>query len=627
MVEMPHTYTITTVASGVGLLRGAGVVTALVLALGCTGEIAGADDESGTSGGSSVPQAGQGTGTGGVGSGSGAAVGGSVSSPGAGAPSSAGAPPTGTGGAGSEPTPMVGDTELEKDCASFNGVVSAGVSKLRRMTRDQFNNTVRDLIGATGKPADALAPDEKMGPFHSNAIAPITDLVVQQHQETARTLATEAKARMATIAPCDLAADTGTTCATRFVTEFGLKAFRRPLAAEEVTAYVGLYNVGKAGTGGAANGFRLVLETMLQSPAFLYHSEVGAMGTPQAAPVLATSYELASRISYFLWNSMPDAALFAKAAAGALTQPTEVSAQVERMLSDPKAGPTIALFHRQWLDLEELPIKQKDPAVYPKYSAAVASAMLEETNLFTDHVIRKGDGLLKTLLTSNLAFPQGELFGIYGVAQPAGYTVGTPVQLDATKRAGLLTQAAFLTRNAHNNQSSPVHRGILVRENLFCSPLQPPPAGVSTTPPPPSPSTTTRERFEKHVEDSTCAGCHSLIDGLGVGFEHYDAVGAYRTQDGLGQVDATGNVVGTDVAGAFAGAVELANKLAGSKDIENCVVNQWFRFSLGRIETKNDACSIKSIRQGFRASGGNVRTLLAQVAVSDAFRYVRSQEK
>lgn len=627
MVEMPHTYTIPTVGSGVRLLRGAGVLSALVLALGCTGEIAGADDESGTSGGSSIPQAGQGTGTGGVGSGSGAAVGGAVSNPGGGAPSGGGAPPTTTGGGTSAPTAMPTDTKLDQDCASFNGAVSAGVTKLRRLTRDQFNNTVRDLIGATGKPADALAPDEKMGPFHSNAIAPITDLVVQQHQETARTLATEARARMATIAPCDLAADTGTTCATRFVTEFGLKAFRRPLDAAEVTAYVGLYNVGKAGTGGAANGFRLVLETMLQSPAFLYHSDVGANGTPQGTPSLATSYELASRISYFLWNTMPDAALFTKAASGALAQPTAVSAEVDRMLKDDKAGATIALFHRQWLDLEELPTKTKDPTLYPNFSPAVAAAMLQETSLFTDHVVRKGDGLLKTLLTSNVAFPQGELFGIYGVAQPGGYTAGTPVMLDATKRAGLLTQAAFLTRNAHGNQTSPIHRGIVVRENLLCQPIPAPPPGVSTGVAVPTPATTTRQRFEQHSTDPSCAACHQLIDPLGVGFEHYDAVGAYRTQDGIGQVDATGNVVEADVAGAFKGGVELANKLAASKQVENCVVNQWFRFSLGRIETQNDACSIKSIREGFRASGGNIRTLLAQVAVSDAFRYVRSQEK
>lgn len=627
MVEMPHTYTIPTVGSGVRLLRGTGVVTALVMALGCTGEIAGGDDDqAGVSGGSSVPQAGQGAG--GIGSGSGAAVGGggAVSTPGGGA-TDGGTPPVGTAGGGSVPAPMAGDMQLEKDCASFAGNVSAGVTKLRRLTRDQFNNTVRDLIGATGKPADALAPDEKMGPFHSNAIAPITDLVVQQHQETARTLATEARARMATIAPCDLAADTGTTCATRFVTEFGLKAFRRPLDAAEVTAYVGLYNVGKAGTGGAANGFRLVLETMLQSPAFLYHSDVGASGVPQGTPSLANSYELASRISYFLWNTMPDAALFTKAAAGALAQPAAVTAEVDRMLKDDKAGATIALFHRQWLDLEELPTKTKDSTLYPNFSPAVASAMLQETSHFTDHVVRKGDGLLKTLLTSNVAFPQGELFRIYGVAQPGGYTAGTPVMLDATKRAGLLTQAAFLTRNASNNQSSPVHRGIVVRENLLCQPIPPPPPGVSTGVAVPTPATTTRQRYEQHSTDPTCASCHLLIDPVGVGFENFDAVGAYRTQDGLGMVDSTGEIAASDVAGKYSGAVELANKLAASKDVENCVVNQWFRFSLGRIETQNDACSIKSIRDGFRASGGNIRTLLAQVAVSDAFRYVRSQEK
>ena len=289
-----------------------------------------------------------------------------------------------------------------------NGMLNAGLTPARRLTRDQFNNTVRDLLGATGTPADGLALDEKIGPFNSNAIAPVDATLVQQHQEVAAKLADAAKARMAQIAPCDLNADTGTstTCATRFVTEFGKRAYRRPLEASEVSAYVALYTLGKQGNG-VANGFRLVVEAMLQSPFFLYHHDVGTTGTPQAGTVAVTPYELASRLSYFLWNTMPDDTLFARATDGTLATDSVLNGEVQRMLASDKAAGTIALFHRQWLDVTELLEQAKIPAVYPRYNAALGDAMMQELAMFSDYVVRRGDGLLKTLLTSKVAFPQG----------------------------------------------------------------------------------------------------------------------------------------------------------------------------------------------------------------------------
>src|SRR6185369_10152416 len=270
------------------------------------------------------------------------------------------------------------------------------------------------------------------------------------------------------------------------------------------------------------------------------------------------------------------------------------------------------------LDVGDLADQPKDPTLYPRYDAALTSAMSDELAMFTDSVIRGGDGRLETLLTSSTAFPQGGLFDVYGVAQPAGFTVGTPVTLPAGQRAGLLTQAAFLARWAHADQSSPVHRGKLVRLNVICGHVDPPPPGVNTTPPPPSPVTSTRQRFAQHSTDLVCASCHQLMDPIGLGFEHYDAVGAYRDTDGLGTVDATGQILssGPDLAGTFDGALELAQKLARSTEVESCVASQWFRFSMGRMESTDDACSIKEVRDGFRASGGNVRALLARIALS-----------
>jgi hypothetical protein len=540
----------------------------------------------------------------------------------------AGGSVTGAAGAGASISTGTGGTvdPVVMNCMASNGMLNAGLTPARRLTRDQFNNTVRDLIGATGTPADALAPDEKIGPFNSNAIAPVDDTLVQQHAELAASLALAAKPRMAQISPCDLNSDTGTstTCATRFVTELGKRAYRRPLEASEISAYVSLYTLGKQGAD-AANAFRLVVEAMLQSPFFLYHHDVGATGAPQAGTVAVTPYELASRLSYFLWNTMPDDTLFARAADGTLATDSVLTSEVQRMLTSDKAAATIALFHRQWLDVTDLPDQAKDPTVYPRYNAALGDAMMQELAMFSDYVVRKGDGLLKTLLTSNVAFPQGGLFSLYGVSQPAGFTVGMPVTLDASQRAGILTQAAFLTRWAHGDQTSPVHRGKLVRLNVMCGYVPPPPQNANTNPPVPSAATSTRERFVQHDADPNCATCHQLMDPIGLGFETFDGIGAFRTMDGAGPIDATGNIIsaGPDLDGAFNGPVALAQRLADSQVVSNCMVNQWFRYSMGRMETTNDACSIQGIRQAFDASGGNIRELLARVALSPAFRNVR----
>lgn len=520
--------------------------------------------------------------------------------------------------------PSGGTDELATTCASFNGQLNVGTTRLRRLTRSQFNNTVRDLIGATGDPAASISPDERIGPFNSNAIAPITSLIVEQHMEVAKLLAADAVTRQSTLSPCDLAADVDATCASQFVAAFGLRAFRRPLSTDEVSDYLALYRVGAEA--GAQNGFRLVVEAMLQSPFFLYHVDVGTSGVPSATPVALAPYEVAARLSYFLWNSLPDGQLFDAASAGSLSEPATIRTQVDRMLKDARAGDTIGLFHRQWLGLEDLAAREKDTAAFPEYNADLAALMLKENAVFADYVIRQGEATLSQLLTADFGFPEGGLFGVYGVAQPSGFTPGTKVAFDPAQRAGILTQAALMSRNAHRDQTSPILRGIVIRENVLCQTLEPPPVGVVTTPPSFDPATSTRERYAQHVADPTCAGCHALIDPMGLAFENYDPIGKYRTMDGLGPVDASGNAtaVAQDLAGPFANGVELAKKFAKSRQVADCLANQWFRFSLGRIESRDDACSIRSIHDGFSASGGNIRLLLAEIAASQAFRSVRA---
>lgn len=528
---------------------------------------------------------------------------------------------TGTGGAAEE---VLGGSREEVEAACDPTLaLDLGVTKLRRLTKDQLNHSLRDLFGASFVDyATVLAPDESVGPFHSNSIAPVTDLIVQQLSEVAATASADAVTMSTNFVPCDLAADTTTACASQFVESFASRAFRRPVTAEEETALVNLYVLGRDGTS-PQRGLDLVLQSILQSGSFLYLADSGISGTPSAVPEAVTAHTLASRLSYFLWNSIPDASLKAAADDGSLVDEAVYSAQVARMLLDPKAQESISLFHERWLDVADLPGKEKDSGRYPQYNAGLAQEMLNDQATFVNEIILKGDGLLSTLLSSPTAYPSAVLAGVYGVAAPA--TAGAAVALPPEQRGGLLTQPAFLAAHARSLDSSPVHRGLAVRENVLCDTIEPPPPGVSTDLPEKTEATTTREQFAEHLASITCATCHTKMDPIGLAFEHYDAIGGWRELDGTATIDATGEVLesGEDVSGMFDGVMELSAKLAQSTSVSDCTARQWFRFALNRLESESDACSMLGLFEDFEASGGNVRTLITQIAMSDAFRNVR----
>ncbi len=563
----------------------------LATALGCTGTVtvpAPVQRDTGSSGGTTSNAAG------------------TSGSSGAGAKSSGGST-SGSSGTTNDPT--------AEACAKQTGAaLKVGRSRLSRLTRTQLDHTLRDLLGVAGSPSSALTPDETVGPFASNALAVVTDLIVEQHQELAAKVALDAQSRRAKITPCDLAS--GDACVKTFITTFGAKAYRRPLLDDEIAAYTALYGVG----GTPDDGFRLVLEAMLQSPFFLYHADVGPTGTPSAMPVSLTSYELASRLSYFIWDSMPDQALFDLAAKDGLDDDATLRDQVTRMLADPRAKDAVPLFHLQWLDISAAQLGSLASA-----QPALAEAMLAEASDFSNHVILAGDGRLSTLFTAPYSYPRGALFDIYGLSKPASFTDGTQVMLDGTERAGLLTQAGFLVKHYRGDQEgSVVHRGITIRENLLCTPIDPPPANVMATPLPPVAGTTARDRFAAH-ETGSCAGCHTQMDPIGLAFENYDGLGRYRTTDGGVTIDASGEIVdGGDLTGSFTGVVELGQKLAQSRTVADCAATQWFRFALGRIEAPDDACTLKALHDGFAASGYDVRALITTLVLSDAFRHVRA---
>lgn len=536
---------------------------------------------------------------------------------------SAGGDSSGEGPGGDSGDPDSGDSP-QAQCAD----PQVGDQPLRRLTRVQYTNSVRDLIGIDTDVAEGFPVDERIGAFESNAVAPISNLAVEQYMDAAETLAVEALAlQRDALLPCDPALDGEDACAETFVRTFGARAHRRPLTEEDVAMYLSLYDSGQA-EDGFDGGIRLVLQGMLQSPYFLYHVEIGGQSDApnDAETIVAVSeHELASRLSFYLWGSMPDEALFAAADAGTLADPEELRAQAERMLAHPRAAETIASFHEQWLHVDDMTAVDKDPVVFPEFDEALKGAMQREVGDFASYVIREGDANLRTLLTGSFTVSDDPaLLELYGVEAPVGHVSGEPIELDPTERAGLLTQPALLAKAAHVEQSSPVHRGVVVRQNFLCQMLPAPPDDVDDTPPDPDPDATTRERFHEHTADPACAGCHVLIDGLGFGFENYDAIGSWRTDEGGLPIDASGEIVGTSNADqTFDGAVELAGILAGSPDVQRCVSEQWFSYALGRVAGDEDACSTDAIYEAFAASDLDVRSLIIAVVTSDAFRYRR----
>ncbi len=492
---------------------------------------------------------------------------------------------------------------------------------LRRLTREQYENTVRDLLGLQTSVTVGFVPDDRVGPFASNSTVPVTELQLEKYRDAAEQLATSALSNLDALLPCDPEPDPS-ACAAEFVTTFGARAYRRPLHPEEAEALLDVYEHGAA-DGGFPEGIRLVIQAALQSPNFLYLLE---LGEPGDGPVVELDdYELASRLSYLLTNTMPDDELFALAAEGVLRDRDVLAAQALRLLDSERSTAALVSFHQQWLGLPKLEGAEKDPGYFEGFDEDLKGAMVDELARFVEYVFHEDDGRLETLLTAEYGFPTGRLFEVYGIDPSWAHEDGR-VDFPEGQRSGLLTHAGVLAAFAHRNRTSPVHRGLLVRENLLCHEMPPPPPDVNNTLPEPDPDVSEQELLRQHRENPACAGCHNLIDPIGFTFEHYDGVGRWRDKDGKFEIDSTGELTGTDVDGPIDGVPDLAGRLAVSDDVKACVATQWFRFALGRKHDEElDACSHAVVADALESSDGDVRQMLVALVTSDAFRYRRAE--
>ncbi len=493
-----------------------------------------------------------------------------------------------------------------------------GTAPLRRLTHREYDATIRDLLGDDSNPSQLLPTDAAATGFDTKASAQqINATLAEAYMRAAEDVAARAVVDTAVLLPCDPAPDE-LACGHAFVGSFGPRVFRRPLAPDELSRYQTLFDNAHA-SWGFDKAVELVVQAMLQSPSFLFRLEFGLPEDAGEPLVRLTSWETASRLSYLLWGTMPDEDLFAAAAEDRLGTPEELAAQADRMLDDPRARGLVGAFHRQWLGLDGLAISNKNPATYPQWSPELAASMATETTMLLEHVVFDGAGDFATLLRADYTFVDSSLAALYDVAGPQGNAFAR-VELPADRRAGLLTHASLLALSGKPDQSSPVLRGQLVRERLLCESLPEPPPNVDTTPPEVDPDASTRERFEQHTSDPSCAACHRLIDPVGFGLEHYDGIGVWRDQDGGAPVDASGVLVIADQSIEFDGAIELGDLLATHPNARDCFVAKWFEFGHGRAPDLGDSCTIEGLRAGLEAADGDVRSLLVALTQTDAFR-------
>lgn len=465
---------------------------------------------------------------------------------------------------------------------------------MRFLTRAEYDHTIADLLGDGLDPTTAFPPDDAAGGYYANSTLAPSQTQLEAFIDAAQNLGIVAVAdRLDRFVDC-APADAG--CAESFVREFGSKAFRRPLEDAEVAAYVGDFDA-LAPDQGPEVALQVVAASMLASPHFLYIAQRSELPDDTAH-----AYDLASRLSYFLWSTMPDDELLAAAAAGDLSTAEGVQAQVRRMIEDDRASQMLGSFATQWLEVSALAdTTTKSPELFPEWTPALAEAAEREAAELLRHVVRDGDGTLQSLLTSRQAYVDADLAALYGVPAPAGGEGW--VELPEGERSGALTRAALLARHSHAEDNSWVHRGKLVRERLLCGELPPPPPVADDSP----------INDDSRLQDPMCMGCHTLMDPIGVGFEGYDPVGRYVGGSAPGQVE------GIDAA-VFDGALELSANLATAPEVTACFAEQMYRYANRRALEDGDACRVEAMSAAFVETEGDIVELIVAIATADTFR-------
>jgi hypothetical protein len=602
-----------------------GVAILAMLCSGCTATIAeppgrggprttggggaGTDNTTGTSGTTTTGSGGATTGSGGATTGSGGATtgsGGATTGSGGATGGAGGTSGAGGAGGGVTPPPPAG--------------TDPGRVTLHRLNRVEYNNTVRDLLGTARAPADDFPIDDRGNGFDNLAdVLTLSPLHIDNYYAAAVALVDEALAtasQRSKLVTCDLVAQ-GAACARRVLEAFAPLAWRRPAAIPEIDALMASVTLATTQGDTVEQGLKIALRGVLMSPHFVFRVENDPSPT-SSAPHPLEQYEIASRLSYFIWSSMPDAELFAAAKAGTLNQTASLQTQVTRMLGSPKASALTDNFAGQWLYTRQISDAAPDPKLFPTFDDGLRAAMKLEMEAMFREVIANGMAANK-LLTADFTFANDRLAKHYGLPAP-GSATPVKVSLAGTPRVGILSQGGFLTVTSHENRTSPVLRGKWVMNQLLCLSVPPPPPDVNVTLDPAKATGTLRQQMEAHRANPACVACHKVMDPIGLGLENFDAIGIYRTTDNNLPIDATGELPDGRM---FNGSQQLATLVASDMNFGRCLAEQLYTYALGRAPDTAaghmDPAVLYAITQSFSGSGYSFKELITQIATAPTF--------
>jgi hypothetical protein len=504
----------------------------------------------------------------------------------------------------------------------------APATPVRRLTAEELNRTLRDLFPESIVPVVELTEDRGHDFAQETQRQVVADLFVDQLRAGVNAVSAAVVADTTALLPRQPeGTDDEATVVDDWLQSFLVRAFRRPVDDAERRRYVDFFVARReAAAGQFGPALELTLQAILQAPSFLYRLELNSNDDvlDEENRVAVTSVEMATRLSYFLWGTMPDAELLQAGIDGTLSTTEGLQAQTQRLLNDPRFLEAALSFHRQWLDFDRILVSNKSAERFANYNEFVRQAMRREADQFIALLLEK-DPTLRALLTSRQTRILPGLNSIYGTSA----TVDDEEVTLPAERSGVLTQAWFLAARGHALEGSPVLRGVSILERIVCEPPGTPGGAIDITPPSPddgdNAALTNRERYRRHSEEASCMGCHKAIDGVGFGLEAFDSIGQYRTVDNGQPVDASGTLDGTKVGGTYNGAVELGQVLANSRVVHECVARQWFRFATGRRALSFDADNIAEVTAVFSAADTDLRTLLSQIVLTDGFRLRKVQ--
>jgi hypothetical protein len=502
--------------------------------------------------------------------------------------------------------------------------VDPGEAVIHRLTGAQYQNAIRDLVGADVVIPGPLEPDATFAGLISAGASKTTISAwgVEQYEAAAYEIASQAleEPRRSAIVRCTPASETDLACARETIAAFGRRAWRRPLEESEVAVLAQTATTAAGVFGAFDRGMQYALAAILQSPSFLFRIE---LGEPEGGGRRYTSLEMASRLSFLFWNTTPDETLLAAGESGALIDDAGLAAEIDRLLASPRARAGVRNFFTEMFELYLLDSLTKDPTIFTHYSSELGKAAREETLTMLEKLIFDADGDYRDIFTSERTWVDRRLAAIYNVRATSREEFGEVVLSREGGRRGILGQVSVLALRAHPVSSSATLRGKFVRTILLCDEVPPPPVDVNTALPEPSGTAVTlRDRVQEHLLNPNCATCHLQMDPIGLGLETFDGIGRGRELEHGARIEPSSDVDGAK----FKDAWELGAILREHEKVPRCLVRSYYRYAIGNIEGPGEAEQLDALTAIFANEGHRVQALLRAIAISPGFRRTKEAQ-